>query len=216
MGFFRRNAFPLAATVLLMVTAGSFAVTRGAQEAALIDQEQEISELEERLADLEDEQDERGRLVADEAFGTSATRLDADQQLIDQVLNTALTWESHAEYESARSSMMNVYGLPEDSAFMTAFLPQAPVNVDREGNEYALIDLLGLDSEVNDFRTHLMTVHGTEYAYLVFVDVRTTSDDGQGGANSTATVLLTTDGDGGVSDVEGYAATAPMRQSGPN
>ncbi|MEU3016592.1 hypothetical protein ABZ635_04245 [Nocardiopsis sp. NPDC007018] len=216
MGFLRRNALPLAAAAFLMVTAGSFAATRGAQEASRFEQEQEISALEERLAELEAERDERGHLAADEVFGTNSARLEADQELIGAVLDTALTWESHAEYEQARAAMVNVYGLPEDSAFMTAFLPQAPFNVDREGNEYALIDLLGLDSQVSDFRSLLMTVHGTEYSYLVFVDVRTTSDDGEGGANSTSTVLLTTDGDGGVTEVEGYAATSPMRQSGPN
>ncbi|MFE9245247.1 hypothetical protein [Nocardiopsis sp. NPDC006938] len=216
MGFFRRNAFPLVATALLMVTAGSFAVTRGSQQASLVEQEREITGLESRLAELEGEQRRRDRLAADQVFGTSASRLDADLNLISEVLDTALTWESHAEYEDARASMMNVYGLAEDSAFMTSFLPEAPFNVDREGKEYALIDLLGLDSQVSDFRPLLMSVRGTEYSYLVLVEVRTTSNDGQGGANSTATVLLTTDGDGGVSEVEGYAATSPMRESGPD
>ena len=51
---------------------------------------------------------------------------------------------------------------------------------------------------------------------LEVVDVSTASDDGQASAHGTATVLLTTDGDGGVSDVEGYSSTSPVRESGPN
>ncbi|MEV2278298.1 hypothetical protein AB0I72_22200 [Nocardiopsis sp. NPDC049922] len=215
MGFVSRNAFPLSAAALLLVSGGSFAVTRGAQEAALTDQEQRIAELRERTVEIEEAQDERENEVASLVQGTNTARLDADEELIGDVLDTALTWETHAEYEDARSAMMTVYGLDEDSAFMTAFLPEAPVNIDREGNEYALIDLLGLDSRVNDFRSEMLSVQGTEYSYLVLVELRTTSDDGQASAHSTATVLLTTDGDGGVSGVEGYASTSRVRTSGP-
>lgn len=214
MGFFRRNAFPLSAAALLLVSGGSFAAARSAQEAALTDQEQRIAELQGSVAELEQAQEERENEVAGVVQGTDTARLDADEELIGDVLDTALTWETHAEYEDARSAMMTVYGLDEDSAFMTAFLPVAPMNVDREGNEYALIDLLGLDSRVNDFHSEVLSIQGTEYSYLVLVELRATSDDGQASADSTATVLLTTDGDGGVSDVEGYAATSPVRSAG--
>ncbi|WP_017605618.1 hypothetical protein [Nocardiopsis alkaliphila] len=216
MGFFQRNAFPLVAAVILVVAGGSFLSTRSSQEASLQEQEQHISELEERKAELEAEHDERERSINDQVSGTDSARLEADENLIHQLLNTALTWESHAEYESARTTMTNVYGLPEDSTFMTAFLPEAPLNVDGEGTEYPLIDLLGLDSRVNDFHTEVISVQGTEYAYLVLVDVWTTSDDGQASARNTATVMLTTDGAGGVSEVEGYAATSRVRSSGPD
>lgn len=216
MGFFQRNAFPLVAAAILVVAGGSFLSTRSSHEASLQEQERHILELKEHKAELEAEHDERERSVNDQVSGTDSARLKADENLIDQVLNTALTWESHAEYESARTTMTTVYGLPEDSTFMTAFLPEAPLNVDSEGTEYPLIDLLGLDSRVNDFRTEVISAQGTEYAYLVLVDVWTTSDDGQAGARNTATVMLTTDGDGGVSDVEGYAATSRVRSSGPH
>lgn len=215
MGFFQRNAFPLVMAVFLAVAVGSLITTRSAQETSLIDQEQHLAELEERKADLEAEHDERVHLIADQVSGTDGARLNADQEVIGRLLDTALTWESHTEYESARATLMNVYDIPEDSAFMTAFLPEAPMNIDEEGTEYPLIDLLGLDSRVDDFRTELMSVQGTEYAYLVLADVWTTSTDGQADARNTATVLLTTDGEGGVSEVEGYAATSRVRASGP-
>jgi hypothetical protein len=215
MGLLQRNAFPLTAAALLLVAGGSFAATRGAQEASLTGQEQRIAELLGRKAGLEEAQAEREREVADRVLGTDHARLDADEELIGEVLDTALTWESHEEYVDARSAMMSVHGLAEDSEFMTVFLPEPTVNVDAEGTEYALIDLLGLDSRVDDFRTELLSVQGTEYRYLVLVDVRSRSDDGQGSAVSTSTVLLTTDGEGGVSDVEGYASTSRVRSSGP-
>lgn len=216
MGFFQRNAFPLTAAALLLVAAGSFAATRGAQEVSLTSQEQRIEELLQRRAELEEAQEEKESEVAGQVLGAGHTRLEADEELIGQVLDTALTWESHAEYVDARRAMVNVYGLDEDSAFMTVFLPEPTVNVDAEGTEYALIDLLGLDSEVSGFRAELLSVQGTEYSYLVLVDVESTSDDGRGSAQSTSTVLLTTDGDGGVSGVEGYASTSRVRTSGPD
>jgi hypothetical protein len=215
MGFVRRNAFPLTAAALLLVAGGSFAATRGAQEAALTDQELRMEELLARRAGLEEAQEQREREVVGEVLGADHARLDADEELIDQVLDTALTWESHAEYVDARSAMMTVYGLDEDSPFMTVFLPEPTVNVDAEGTEYALIDLLGLDSRVNAFRTELLSVRGTEYSYLILVEVRSSSDDGQASAHGVSTVLLTTDGDGGVSNVEGYASTSRVRSSGP-
>ncbi|MDE3723961.1 hypothetical protein PWG71_21435 [Nocardiopsis sp. N85] len=216
MGFVQRNAFPLTAAALLLVAGGSFAATRGAQEVSLTTQEQRIEELLRRKAELEEAQDEKASEIAGQALGAGHTRLDADEELIEQVLDTALTWESQAEYVDARAAMMNVYGLDENSAFMTVFLPEPTVNVDAEGTEYALIDLLGLNSRVAGFRTELLSVQGTEYSYLVLVDVKSTSDDGRGSAQSTSTVLLTTDGDGGVSGVEGYASTSRVRSSGPD
>lgn len=215
MGFVRRNAFPLTAAALLLVAGGSFAATRGAQEASLTGQEQRMEELMGRRAELEEAQDQREREVADQVLGADHARLDADEELIGQVLDTALTWEGHAEYVDARSAMMTVYGLDESSSFMTVFLPEPTVNVDAEGTEYPLIDLLGLDSRVNDFRAELLSVQGTEYSYLILVDVQSASDDGQASAHSTSTVLLTTDGVGGVSGVEGYASTSRVRSSGP-
>lgn len=216
MGFLRRNAFPLTAAALLLVAGGSFAATRGEQEASLVDQERRIEELLVRKAELEETQGEREREVVGQVMGADRARLDADEELIGRLLDTALTWESHAEYVDARSSMVSVYGLAEDSAFMTVFLPEPTVNVDAEGTEYALIDLLGLDSRVEDFRAELLSVRGTEYSYFLLVDVRSTSDDGQAGARSTSAVLLTTDGEGGVSGVEGYASTSRVRSSGPD
>ncbi|MET9711954.1 hypothetical protein ACFW3Z_03585 [Nocardiopsis alba] len=215
MGFLQRNSFPLVAAGLLAVASISYSVTVNAQESSLTEQERRIAELEERKAELEAEQENRGRVVVDDMSGTDTARLEADEEFIGRMLDTALTWESHTEYESARAAMTTVYEIPEDSTFMTEFLPEAPMNVDSEGTEYALIDLLGLDSQVSGFRSELLSVQGTEYAYLVLVDVRSTSDDGRAGALGTATVLLTTDGDGGVSDVEGYAATSRVRSSGP-
>ncbi|GAB2481239.1 collagen-like domain-containing protein [Nocardiopsis aegyptia] len=216
MGFVSRNAFPLSAAGLLLVSGGSFGVTHSAQQAALADQERQIAELQERTAELEEAQGEREDEVVSLVEGTDTARLDTDEELIADMLDTALTWETHAEYEEARSAMMTVYGLDADSAFMTEFLPEAPMNVDREGNEYALIDLLGLDSRVSDFHSEVLSVQGTEYSYLVLAELRTTSDDGQADAHSTATVLLATDGDGGVSGVEGYASTSPVRSAGPD
>jgi hypothetical protein len=215
MSFLQRNAFPLVAAGLLVVSSASFAATQGARESVLSEQEAQIRELDERKAQLEADQAERGRQVADDVVGTNVARLDADEDLIRQVLDTALTWETHAEYVSARTAMTTAWEVPEDSAFMTEFLPEAPMNVDGEGKEYPLIDLLGLDSRVHSFDTQLMSVLGTEYTYLVLVNVRTTSDDGEASAFNTSTVLLTTDGDGGVHDVEGYAATSQVRSSGP-
>ncbi len=216
MGFLQRNAFPLVGAGVLVVASVSFALTRGAQEDVLAEQEQQIVELDDRRAELVAEQEERGRLAADDVVGTNVHRLADDEALIEEVLGTALTWESHAEYEAARTTMTNVHGVPEDSAFMTEFLPSAPVNVESGGEEHALIDLLGLDSRVNSFQTDLISIQGTEYAYLVVVDVRTTSDDGEASALSTATVLLTTDGNGGVAELEGYATTSRVRSSGPD
>lgn len=215
MQFLQRNAFPLVGAGVLIVASVSFGLTRGAQEDVLAEQERQIVELDDRRAELVAEQEDRGRLVADDVVGTNVHRLAADEDLIAEVLGTALTWQSHAEYEAARTKMTNVHEVPENSTFMTEFLPSAPMNVERGGEEHSLIDLLGLDSRVNSFQTDLISIQGTEYSYLAVVDVRTTSDDGEASALSTATVLLTTDGDGGVADLEGYATTSRVRSSGP-
>ena len=54
----------------------------------------------------------------------------------------------------------------------------------------------------------MLRIDGLSYEYMVLADVRSDSSDGRGAAVNVATVFLTIDGEGGVSDLRGYAATS--------
>ncbi|SMG49713.1 hypothetical protein SAMN06295974_3885, partial [Plantibacter flavus] len=60
----------------------------------------------------------------------------------------------------------------------------------------------------------VLSVDGLDYRYLVLVDVQAKSSDGLGTAVRVATIFLTVDGDGAISDVSGYASMSPARSSG--
>ena len=146
--------------------------------------------------------------------GADAGRVAEDTKTIGDLLGRALTWENNEEYTEARKSTMRVYSLADDSAFMTSFLPAAPVNRDSQGNEYSYIDSAGLNSSVGDFRVKVLSVDGVDYRYMALVDVRGKSSDGLGSAVNVATVFATIDGEGKLIDISGFASTTEPRTSG--
>lgn len=213
-GFFRRNGFVLA-SLALAGTMGVVALTTHAgldagADARETEQKQVAAQLLEAGTAASELRDE----VAAEASGADVARLAEDRVAIGQLLDAALTWSSHAEYVEARESTMRVGGLAEDSSLMQAFLPPAPVNTDADGNEYPYIDAAGLNSRVGSFHPRLLSVAGTEYSYLVLVNVQSTSTDGNATATRAATVLVTVDDQGALSDVRGYASTSETKRGG--
>lgn len=145
--------------------------------------------------------------------GADPSRVDADSDLIGDLLDTALTWDSDSSYREARESTMRIFELEEDSSFMSTFLPPAPVNIDAEGNEYPYIDAAGLNSHVAGADIDLLAVDGASYSYVALVSAQALSSDGRGAASGMASVFVTVDGDGMITELSGSASTSGVRSS---
>lgn len=210
----KNNVIPLVAGAILIITGVVSGVTISSQNAALDAQQVTLDSL---TAKVEAARSATGHLestISLKDSGADASRVTADTAAIGDLLHRALTWDDNMTYTEARESTMRTYGLAEDSAFMTAFLPKAPVNLDSQGNEYPYIDAAGLNSQVGDFKVKVLSVDAVSYSYMVLVDVQAKSTDGLGASVNVATVFVTIDGDGALSAIRGFASTTPPLTSG--
>jgi hypothetical protein len=200
-------AFPLVAAAVLVATATVSGITNSHQNAELQGQRDKLTAVTQKVDAARAATAKTETISSLDALGASSGRVNADEKILDDLVQRTLTWDSDASYRDARASTMRVYGLTEDSPFMKAFLPPAPVNRDSKGNEYPYIDAAGLNSAVADSTVKLLAVDGVSYSYMVLVDVQATSSDGLGTSGNVATIFATIDGDGSVSKVSGFAST---------
>jgi len=206
--------FPLAAAGILALTGIVSGVTVSGQNDALQRQEARLAELTDEVGAARAATTDLDDTISVQASGADAARVAADSDVIGDLLQSALTWDDDASYREARESTMRLYGLAPDSSFMVSFLPEAPVNIDSQGNEYPYIDAAGLNSQVGDFQAKLLSVDAVSYSYMVLIDVQARSSDGLGAAVNVATAFVTIDGEGAVSQISGFASTTPTLTSG--
>jgi hypothetical protein len=210
---FTRNAFPLVAGVILVITGVVTGVTVSGHSTELAAQKATIDSLTMEIDEAREIVDALDTEISLKDSGADASRVAADTEVISELLRLALVWDDNASYVDARDATMRAYDLSEDSAFMASFLPVAPVNKDSKGNEYPYIDAAGLNSSVGDFQAKVLSIDAVEYSYMVLVDVQGSSSDGMGKAVNVATVFVTIDGDGAVSEITGFASTTELRAS---
>jgi len=213
-GNVKRFAFPLVAGAILLVTSIVSGVTFYGESTTLAAQQVKVDDLTAAVDEAQSTTDAVEMTISLTDSGADPARVARDTDTIGELVGQALTWDSQESYNEARASTMRIYGLAEDSTFMTSFLPVAPVNIDSQGNEYPYIDAAGLNSLVGDVQAKLLSVDAVKYSYMALVDVQAESSDGRGVAVNVATVFLTIDGEGALTDVRGFASTSKLRTSG--
>lgn len=205
----KNRIFPLIAGALLAATAVVSTVTITHQNATLERDNRTLTSLQRKVDHARSMTKQLQSDTVLEASGARPDRVAADGVIIKDLVDRAMTWDSNSTYEQARESVSRKYHQADDSSFMRAFLPPAPVNRDAKGNEYPYIDAAGLNSSVSDTTVRLTGVDATDYSYMVLVDVQAKSSDNLGTSVNVATLFLTIDGNGAVTDLAGYASTTP-------
>lgn len=204
----KKLMFPAVGAAVLVVAGVVSGVTIVSQNAQRAEAAATLSRIAGENAELERVADAAIAEATVADLGARTDRIAADTKVIQDLADRTMTWASNAEYSDARESTMRAYGLQETSTFMASFLPPAPITVDAEGNEYAFIDAAGLNSRSGTARVNLLDVAGAVYAYMALIPVTSTSSDGLGSATNIATVFVSVDPAGEVSDLTGFAATA--------
>lgn len=210
----RSIAFPLVAGAILVVTGVVSGVTVAAQTQTLEAQQSTLQGLTAKVEAARTATSDMESAISLEDSGAQAARVANDTSAIGDLMRRALTWDSDESYREARASTMRVYSLADDSSFMTSFLPEAPVTKDSQGNEYSYIDAADLNSRVGDVTVKLLSVDAVNYEYMALVDAQAASSDGLGTAVNVATVFVTIDGDGALSNISGFASTSRPLTSG--
>ena len=200
--------------VILLAAAIITGATHSAQQSALDADKAMLADIREQIAVAEDATASVSAQAAVDGFGGSAQRVADDREILDELAERILNWDSHASYTEAREITMRAYGLSETDDFMLSFLPEAPITHDSQGNEYTYIDAAGLNSHVEKTTVTLLGVDAVDYTYLVLADVKAKSSDGRASASNVASFLVTVDGEGQVVDLSGFASTKQPTHSG--
>lgn len=208
-GTLKKAIFPLAAGAVLILVAIVSGATVAGQNSVLDAQKAELAEVTAAADEARESVEQVQTAATFELSGASEARVADDTEIIEDLAERVLTWDSHASYVEARDSTMRAYGLAEDAPFLQSFLPPAPVSRDAQGNEYPYIDAAKLNSRVGFTTVKLLSVDALEYSYMALVDVESKSSDRLGTASNVATIFVTVHGDGTVHDLAGFASTTP-------
>lgn len=207
MSIVTKAIFPAIAGGLLATSAIVASVTGSQHQSDLETKSAELEALNQKIAEASVGATQIETTGALSRLGASPEKVAEDTDEIEELAERALTWDDHASYTEAREATMRAYDLDEASTFMKSFLAPAPVNIDSQGNEYPYIDAAGLNSRVGGVGVRLLEVDGLTYSYLALVDVQSLASDGLGTATNVATIFITIDGDGAVTELSGFAAT---------
>lgn len=222
-GFWTRNMWVLLLLALFVTGAIGFGTAYSANQHAQDAQSARIVQLEAEIARAEHRDAASSDDAVRRALGVDPARVASDSAEIQDLLRIATTWDSGEKYEAARESLKRKYKLTETDDFLTNFMPPSRFNVDSRGTRYYYIDTLGLKSQLDsDVQVEVKSVRGTTYRYAVIAGVLASSSvtDAKGtqGLVSTASrktlVYVTTDGEGGVSELTAIPASGATRTSG--
>lgn len=165
----------------------------------------EKASLERQIADVKNEisAKEAGNAavrmeVLSVAGGIDERRMNEDADYIREVLETAFTWSSFAEYNAMRAKLVDEYGFDPECQFLTDVFGEMPVSdIDPD---YNYIDAHGLAIEFANCKLYCIGVTGANYDY--FGELRWRSlGQGGGSADITYGFTLTTDIDGHIRDL---------------
>lgn len=220
--FLRRNLWLLLTASALMIAMISTSIIWSQRAGAIETQESEIESLKTQISQIELAEAEQVDSDILEALGVSRGRLAKDARVINQLLDTALTWDSGLAFEAARDELKDRFGLTEEDPFLTEFMPPSRFNEDSEGNRYYYIDTTGVNSAVGDDpEIEVVSVMADKYRYAILADVRITADAvEQGGSaevpstHQAMLLFVTVDAEGNISDLAGAPASGSSRFSG--
>lgn len=211
----KRYVVAVIAAVVLIVVAVVYGVQQVSQARAADQRQNVVASLDGERQATQDALDAAQEAVYEQLTGSQVSRIDQDAEHLQQLMATALTWDDHQSYTDAREALLTEYGMDEESEFFTSFFPEAPVNVDAQGNEYPYLDVAELSSELGDFDIELLSVAGTAYRYVVFAEMESQAQVGEAVTRSAVPLVLfaTVQENGTVVDVTGYASTGKPRST---
>lgn len=212
--FVSRNLALILLAGLLVIMGVSTALTVGSHRADLARQTKQVEGLEKRLQASRAREQKSREMSLVETTGVEVTRKNDDTVVITNLVKTAVTWRSGVQYDVARTSLQRRYGLPEGGQFLTTFLPPATYNQDSSGKRYYFIDSMAMGSRLADVKVHVISARGSTYRYAVAVDAEVTSSEISGASAVRRSLLLvTTEADGSVTDLEGHATVTETKKS---
>lgn len=192
---------------VIFMIAGILFGTKGndVRDSSLTELQDRINALNADIAAQQAANDMADTRVVYESTGVDVTKLETDKQAMEQFCRIAFSWDTYDKYQKARSNMQELYGIKEDSYFMTTFFPEVGTSVDMDGNETNDIDRLGINSYFESMDVYLNGMLGDEYSYIIFVKFSSQSQNFYESV-SDAVIFATLDSGSSIKNVSAFVA----------
>ena len=190
--------------LVLVLTIGAVSTVNLSQSRALLAQQDEKVELQNRIDQLSVENNTQITKVKAQANGIDVNRVENDDKVAEELMETVFTWKSYDEYNEIRDTLMNKYQLSNDSSFMQTFMPEI-YNEVLDGKNYNRIDVGGYNISFNDMTSYVVSIDENTkvYEYFTIVDVTSKSENGGSSDYSLALQYKVTDGEQ-IMNLTGY------------
>lgn len=194
----------LAVVVLLVSILFSTSISNG-HKNDLASQLSEISQLENQIDVLKRSAHNVEQKAMQQVVGQDDSRVNRDEELINEFMSSVMSWSSWDEYEEIRNQLKKTYGLTDDSDVLTVFMPSVPNEVSNDGKtNYNRIDTYAIHMSYDNSDIYNINIAGTDYSYAVFADWHTSDKNGSVGRSSTI-FTLTVDYEGVIKDLHAFA-----------
>ena len=190
--------------LVLVLTIGAVSTVNLSQSRSLLAQQDEKVELQNRIDQLSVENNTQITKVKAQANGIDVNRVENDDKVAKELMETVFTWKSYDEYNEIRNTLMNKYQLSNDSSFMQTFMPEI-YNEVLDGKNYNRIDVGGYNISFNNMTSYVVSIDEKTkvYEYFTIVDVTSKSENGGSIDYSLALQYKVTDS-GQIMNLNGY------------
>ena len=190
--------------LVLVLTIGAVSTVNLSQSRALLAQQDEKVELQNRIDQLSVENNTQITKVKAQANGIDVNRVENDDKVAEELMETVFTWKSYDEYNEIRNTLMNKYQLSNDSSFMQTFMPEI-YNEVLDGKNYNRIDVGGYNISFNGMTSYVVSIDENTkvYEYFTIVDVTSKSENGGSSDYSLALQYKVTDSEQ-IMNLNGY------------
>ena len=190
--------------LVLVLTIGAVSTVNLSQSRSLLAQQDEKVELQNRIDQLSVENNTQITKVKAQANGIDVNRVENDDKVAEELMETVFTWKSYDEYNEIRNTLMNKYQLSNDSSFMQTFMPEI-YNEVLDGKNYNRIDVGGYNISFNGMTSYVVSIDENTkvYEYFTIVDVTSKSENGGSSDYSLALQYKVTDGEQ-IMNLTGY------------
>ena len=190
--------------LVLVLTIGAVSTVNLSQSRSLLALQDEKVELQNRIDQLSVENNTQITKVKAQANGIDVNRVENDDKVAEELMETVFTWKSYDEYNEIRNTLMNKYQLSNDSSFMQTFMPEI-YNEVLDGKNYNRIDVGGYNISFNNMTSYVVSIDEKTkiYEYFTIVDVTSKSENGGSSDYSLALQYKVTDGEQ-IMNLTGY------------
>lgn len=214
--FFARNVLVIAAVIFMIISLIAFSAVTSNRGAQLDRQAADILSLEREVSTAKSTNDaDYGQVLRIATGGVDNEHRREDDRVVEDLMETALTWDGISQYLEKRKQVMERFGFPEDSQFMRFFMPGELEGVARtapSGETHYAFDK-NISNAFDSLESHVVGVNGDVYSYIAVVGMRTKSTDGQA-SNLTYSILRYDVVDGRIVNIVAETAPGGIQVSG--